>query len=241
MSNTICINNDNLNKLIKLGDTYFDILLFNCYDIDNKVIDKDKLDKALDDFINVYKDLFDLGLSISGYQFVGIILESNLSLTKELDIRVAYFFLSAGFLFSMHQVFMCYIVMEYVRYIREEDIGFLIVGLNRYKFLFKSVDILFYLNCLLFIIPINILIHDSLDEYFGIIFNTLSVFLYSIGAYIHYTVIMRRQKYNLNEKHIKSAIERHKIADCVDECVNKKDFIFQRKIFVKKKDETEQL
>ena len=101
----IDITNDNLNKLIVLGDTYFDILLFNCYNKLSKQIDKDKLDKALDDFINVYKDLFDLGLSISGYQFVGIILENNLSLTKEIDIRI---------LISFYQLDFCFLCFKYL-------------------------------------------------------------------------------------------------------------------------------
>lgn len=231
MSNMIDITDDNLNKLIVLGDTYFDILLFNCYNKLSKQIDKDKLDKALDDFINVYKDLFDLGLSISGYQFVGIILESNLSLTKDLDIRIAYFFLSVGFLFSMFQVFICYVIMEYLRYIREESIEFLIIGINRYKFMFKSVDFLFYLNCILFIIPINILIYDSLDQYFGIIFNCLSTIIYSVGVYIHYKVMMRKQKYNLNQKHIKTAKKNHNMVKCVDECFNNKEYSICRKIY----------
>jgi len=232
MSNTINVNNDNIHKLITLGDTYFDILLFNCYEKSNKLIDKDKLDKALDDFINVYKDLFDLGLSIAGYQFVGIILENNLAHIKDIDIRVAYFFLSVGFLFSMFQVFLCYIVMEYIRYSREETIEFLIVGLNKYKIIFKSVDVLFYLNCLLFIIPINILIYDSLDEYFGIIFNSVSIILYSIGAYFHYKIMIRRQKYNLGEKHIKVAEKRHNAVNYLDECLNSKDGNFTRKIYM---------
>ena len=85
------IEDNDVHTLLINGTTYFDILLYNCYDEINRQINKDKLSQAFDDLLDIYSNLFNLGLSISGYQFIGIILEKNLSLTETIYIRIAYF------------------------------------------------------------------------------------------------------------------------------------------------------
>ena len=53
-----------------------------------------------------------------------------------------------------------------------------------------------YANSILFVAPINILIYNVIDFYFGIIFNISSGFLFILGVYFHYKIIIARQSYN---------------------------------------------
>ncbi len=201
-NNLVEIKQKHIKDLLIQGSTYFDILLYNCYDEVNCLIDKSKLSQAFDDLIDNYSNLFDFGISLSGYQFVGIILEKNLSVTEALHVRVAYFILSIGFLVSMFGVLLCFITVEFLRGCREEEPEFIIAGINKYKTLFKLGDIILYANCILFTIPINILIYSSLDYYFGIIYNVFCGLLFIFGMYFHYTVIIARQQYNITDADI---------------------------------------
>jgi len=195
------VNND-IHQLLIRGATYFDILLYNCYDENKRIIDRDKLSTAFDDLIDNYSNLFDFGISLSGYQFVGIILENNLSTTESIHNQVAYFILSIGFLISMFGVLICFITIEYLRGCREESAEFIVAGINKYKTLFKLGDIILYADCLLFTIPINILIYNSLEHHYGIIYNILCCILFALGTGFHYLVIISRQEYNISKDDI---------------------------------------
>ena len=72
------ITNDTIENKLKQGFTYFDILLYNCYDSKNKMINLEKLNRAIDDIVDIYDKLFSFGLTLSGYQFIGLTLERNL-------------------------------------------------------------------------------------------------------------------------------------------------------------------
>jgi len=198
-NNTI---NDNIHELLIRGCTYFDILLYNCYDDKTRIMNRDKLSTAFDDLIDNYSNLFDFGISLSGYQFVGIILENNLATTQSTHIQVAYFILSTGFLISMFGVLICFITIEYLRGCREESTEFIVAGINKYKTLFKLGDIILYTDCILFVVPINILIYNSLASHYGIIYNILCGVLFILGVGFHYSVIISKQQYNVSRAEI---------------------------------------
>ena len=48
------ILNEHCRPLLKTGYTYFDILIYNCYDPNDYSVDTDKLSTAFDDMISVY-------------------------------------------------------------------------------------------------------------------------------------------------------------------------------------------
>lgn len=190
------ISNEIIIAKLKQGYTYFDILLYNCYDINSKKINLDKLNTAIDDIVDIYDKLFSFGLTLSGYQFIGLTLERNLQETESIEIRIAYFILSFGFLISLFGSLLAFIVMEYLKGSREESPEFIIAGIKEYKTIFKLTDIILYANSILFVAPINILIYNVIDFYFGIIFNISSGFLFILGVYFHYKIIIARQSYN---------------------------------------------
>lgn len=178
------------------SSTYFDILLYNCYDPDKEEINVEKLNKAIDDIVEVYQALFSISLSMSSFQFIGLFLQSNGNSIISLDIKFAYFLLSVGFMVSLFGVLLSFIVIEYLRGIRDEEAEFIIVGINHYKSRFKLADIIIYLNCACFIIPVNILIYKNIGNRFGILYNIMSFFLFFTGIYFHYDTIIKKQKYS---------------------------------------------
>lgn len=189
-----------LNNL-KVGATYFDILLYNCINDDpyGDFLDKDKLNAALDDIVEVYDKLFNFGLTLSGFQFIGLTLERNLKDDESMLIRLAYFILSYGFVTSLFGSLLSFISIEYIKGIREESQEFIISGIKKYKTIFKLADVVLYLDSILFVLPINIMIYNVLDIFFGIIFNVSSLFFFIFGMYFHYTIIISRQTYILKD------------------------------------------
>lgn len=194
--------------LLYTGSTYFDILLYNCYDPVEQTINIDRLYCAFDDLINVYEKLFDFSLTLSGYQFIGLFLQSNLSESITLELQIAYFILSFGFMVSMFGALLCFVTIEYLRGCRDEKPEFIIIGIKQYKHVFKSADKIIYLNCICFTVPINILIHSSLNLHFGIAYNIICFFLFCIGIYYHYIIIVCKQRYEITNDNKKIAYTR---------------------------------
>jgi len=205
---TVTIENDVVLSVIKKGNTYFDILLYNCCEFEKinddagkeKIIihmDKDKLNLALDDIASVYDNLLNLGMTLSGYQFIGLTLERNLQDSATFEVRFAYFILCLGFLISMFGVLLSFVVVEYVKGLRDETCEFIIVGIKSYKIIFKLSDIILYGDSILFVAPINILIYNVIDFYFGVIFNVMSTVIFILGVYFHYKIIISRQIYQV--------------------------------------------
>ena len=186
---------------LKKGATYFDILLYNCIDDFNNVpiLNADKLNDALDDISDVYDKLFNFGLTLSGFQFVGLTLERNLKDDETIFLRIAYFILSLGFITSLFGSLLSFISIEYIKGIREESQEFIITGIKKYKTIFKLADVILYLDSILFVVPLNIMIYNVLDVFFGIIFNSMSLLFFILGMYFHYTIIISRQTYNLKK------------------------------------------
>ena len=159
-------------------------------------MNKEKLGQALDDIVEVYNNLFSFGLTLSGYQFIGLTLERNLQDTATIDVRIGYFILCLGFLISMFGALLSFIVVEYIKGLRDEKPEFIIVGIKEYKIVFKLADIILYGDSILFVVPINILVYNVIDFYFGIIFNISSLIIFILGMYFHYKIIISRQIYH---------------------------------------------
>ena len=108
---------------LKNGATYFDILLYNCIDDLNNdpLLNPEKLNLALDDISDIYDKLFNFGLTLSGFQFVGLTLERNLKEDESIDLRIAYFILSIGFITSLFGSLLSFISIEYIKGIRDES------------------------------------------------------------------------------------------------------------------------
>ena len=226
------IEDENIHKLLVSGRSYFDILLYNCYDEEKKMINKEKLNTAFDDLLDNYADLLNLGIMLSGFQFVGIILEKNLSLTESNEMTLAYFMLSVGFLISMFGVLISFVTLEYLRGCRDENIEFIVAGIQKYKWIFKSADIILYSDCITFTVPINLLIYNSLSLNLSIIYNVICGFLFIMGLFIHYMIIVAKQNYNLTEDDLNNNLSIcNMFSTCCSVLCGEEEYTYKRNIY----------
>ena len=77
---------------------------------------------------------------MSGFQFVGLILENSVT-HLETQYKVAYFILSIGFILSLFGSLLSYITFKYLRSIKYESSQFVIQGMNRYYKFFMLTTI----------------------------------------------------------------------------------------------------
>ena len=181
-------------SIIKKSNSFFEII--------HNGIQTDQLSESLDDLIGIQEKLFDFGLTMSGFQFVGLILENSVT-HLETQYKVAYFILSIGFILSLFGSLLSYITFKYLRSIKYESSQFVIQGMNRYYKFFMLSYIVPFGNSILFMIPLNILIYNILEYYYGIIFNILSISLLVFGIVMHQLIIVNKQEYKTTSTTIK--------------------------------------
>ena len=158
-----------------------------------------KLADSMDDLIGIQEKLFDFGLTMSGFQFVGLVLENSIS-NKPMYLKVAYFILSIGFVLSLFGSVLSYITFKFIRSIKNETPKFIEHSIIKYNKIFMMSYIVPFFNSILFMIPLNILIYNILDIYFGIIFNVFSGIVFISGIILHQIVIVKKQKYIIQDK-----------------------------------------
>jgi len=174
------------------GHSYFDIMIYN-----GIVSAKDEsinINDSLDDLISIYDKLFGFGFSLSGYQFIGLVLEKTIVDNNNQYAPFAYFLLAIGFLISLFGSMSSFFILEFLTSIKNEEPEFIVHSLQKYKTIFKGFsEALLYLDCILFLIPINILIYNVLSDTYGFIFNIMSGILFILGLVFSYNIIIAKQ------------------------------------------------
>ena len=135
-------------------------------------------------------------MTLSGYQFIGLTLK-EISRLSFVCHKVSLFYFMFRFSNIYVVVLLSFVVVEYVKGLRDETCEFIIVGIKSYKIIFKLSDIIIYSDSILFVAPINILIYNVIDFYFCVIFNVISLIIFVLGVYFHYRIIISRQIYRL--------------------------------------------
>lgn len=174
---------------------------FNIF-IHNGIV-TESLPDALEDMASIQGSLFDFGITLSGFQFVSIVLETSLVNTTTAT-KVAHFFLSIGFLFSLFGVLVSYIILNYVRSIKQETKEFIVKAMRQHKTFFYLSYVIPYLNSMIFLVPVNLLIHQALDIYYGLIFNSISVVMLIVGLVMHHLVLVKDQRFGSSERRLKT-------------------------------------
>lgn len=175
-----------MDKYLK-EDTNNNIILYNT------LHDDEKFAAGIETIYQKYVRLYEFGLTMSGFQFIGLTMEGD-SLTTDV-MRVSYFFLALCFLFSLFGSTISYIAVKYIDGIRYEDQEFILAGLHKYRGMLKFNEILPYMNSGLFLISLNVLIHQELDIYYAIVFNCMSFLLFSTGLSLMGVLIFKKQQY----------------------------------------------
>ena len=209
---------ERLNEKI-VGHSYFDIMLYNdivsTYE-DDKKKKPDEQDKegqgisvndSLDSLISIYDKLFGFGFSLSGYQFIGLVLEKTIVDNTNQYAPFAYFLLAIGFLISLYGSMSSFFILEFLTSIKNEEPEFIVHSVQRYKTIFKGCsEALLYVDCILFLIPINILIYNVLSDTYGLIFNIMSGVLFLLGLIFSYCIIIAKQEFDTDTTPIKRRI-----------------------------------
>lgn len=207
------------------GHSYFDIMLYNnivsTYENDKKKKpdEQDKegqgisINDSLDSLISIYDKLFSFGFSLSGYQFIGLVLEKTIVDNDNKYAPLAYFLLAIGFLISLFGSMSSFFILEFLTSIKNEEPEFIVHSIQKYKTIFKFCsEALLYVDCILFLIPINILIYNVLNDVYGLAFNILSGILFILGLIFSYCVIVAKQEFDMDtDKPIKRRIYNKKI------------------------------
>ena len=114
------------------GHSYFDIMLYNdivsTYENDKKKKpdEQDKegqgisINDSLDSLISIYDKLFSFGFSLSGYQFIGLVLEKTIVDNDNRYAPLAYFLLAIGFLISLFGAMSSFFILEFLTSIKNE-------------------------------------------------------------------------------------------------------------------------
>lgn len=175
--------------------TYCEMLLYN--DLTTEI----KIGPGLDSVIEVYDKLHDFGLSLSGYQFIGLVLEKSYVEDSNSNIFLfAYFMLATGFIVSLFGSLLSFCMQEFLIYIKNESNEYIVKNIIKYRRYLKLPHNVLLVNTFLFALPINIVIHNSLTYVYSILFNVISIILLSIGFPIHRKMVANKQK------HIKALI-----------------------------------
>jgi len=179
-----------MDKYLK-NDSNNNIILYNNL---NNI--KDGVDILIDKYVRLYE----FGLSMSGFQFIGLTFEN--SGNKTIIWNVSYFLLTLCFVFSLFGSTISYIVVKYLNSIKNEDTEFILAGIYSYRYILTFSEFIHYLNSGLFLISINFLVHTNLGIIYSIIFNVLSFILFVIGIIMTCFMNFKIQNYKPFNKKI---------------------------------------
>ena len=180
------------NKNNKPDYTYTEMLVYN--DLKENNVERPGMDSVID----VYDKLFGFGLSLSGYQFIGLVLEkASVEDTTNDMYPFAFFILAIGFIISLFGALLSFCMYEFLTYIKHESNEYIVKNIIKYRSFLKLPHAILLVNTFCFALPINILIHINLSTTYAIIFNAVSVILLAVGFPIHRVMVASEQKHTV--------------------------------------------
>ena len=161
------------------------------------------LPEGLDLITEKYTRLYEFGLSMSGFQFIGLTMESgNMHIVSQ---KISYLLLAFCFLFSLFGSTICYIIVKYLNSIKFEEQDFILSGLRSYRHVMHFSEIVPYVNSGVFLVSINLLVHNEMEIAFSITFNVVSFILALIGFAMVCIINFKRQVYTVFDKTVSRA------------------------------------
>lgn len=173
------------------GHTYTDILLRNQISLNHQ-----NMDAALDELLSLYEKLFEYGMFLSGFQFVGLIIDNKPTGLRE---EIAYFFLGLGFFTSIFAALVAFISIEFFKSMKNEDPELVVVGCMKYKPFFRLADMVLFLDTGLFLISLNIMAYSLVQVPLAITLNIIAGLLVMFLLAAHYVIVLRRQIYTTKD------------------------------------------
>lgn len=150
------------------------------------------LNNALEELQGIYNNLFTYGIYLSGFQFVGLSVDTTITNTRE---ELSFFLLALGFFCSLMAALISFVAIEYLKALKNEDPEFIMAGCMKYALFFWSSEILLILDSSLFVLSLNLLVYSQLRTSLAVILNGVSILFFIILATCHYLIITRKQEY----------------------------------------------
>lgn len=190
-------------ELHNLGNEMFNPALNNIevcsYNYINSDENDDNFNNYLDDLISIFDWLFGFAATLGAFQFVGIIFEKSVVEDASEIVKLSYFFLALGFLFSILGALTLFLSGLFIRSLRLERKKFAMVAIKKYSKLFYFGYITLFINSAAFLIPINVLIHELLEFHYAIVINIFSLIILLTGIIIYVFTLHNKQIFTYND------------------------------------------
>lgn len=173
------------------GHTYTDILLRNHISLDDH-----NTDASMDELLSLYEKLFEYGMFLSGFQFVGLIIDNKPSGVRE---EIAYFLLGLGFFTSIFAALVAFISIEFFKSMKNEDAELVVQGCMKYKQFFRLADTILFLDTGLFLTSLNVMAYSLVRTSLAITLNVIAGILVLFLMFCHYIIVLRRQIYTTKD------------------------------------------
>ena len=154
--------------------------------------------EGINDLISLYELLHNFGCTLSGFQFIGIVIEKSILDSGDIGTQASYFYLAIGFLLSLYTAFHCYINIYFLKTLRYENIEFVKFILKKHNRYFSSCFYGIFINYIFFIFQVNGIVHGSLPKSFAFGTNFASLLLLISSVYGYYILILRKQRFKCN-------------------------------------------
>ena len=161
------------------------------------------LNVALEELQGIYNNLFTYGIYLSGFQFIGLQVEKEISNFRE---EFAFFLLALGFFCSLMGALIAFVGIEYLKALKNEDSEFIMAGCIKFALFFWSSELLLILDSTVFVLSLNLLVYSHLRLSLSIILNAVSCVFTIILAVSHYMIIVKKQSYKFGNLKLRRRI-----------------------------------
>ena len=154
--------------------------------------------EGIGDLISIFELLHNFGCTLSGFQFISIIIDKSILETSNSGIQASYFYLAIGFILSLFTVFFCYINIYFLKTLRYENLEFVTTAMKKNNRLFCWCIYLSIFNYIFFIGEVNVIVHESLPKPYAYTTNFASLVFSMISILLYYKLLLRKQRFKCN-------------------------------------------
>ena len=173
-----------------------EIIFKNALNYDSSL--PDTVSEGINDLISIYELLHNFGCTLSGFQFIGIIIDKSIIESSNSGIQASYFYLAVGFVLSLFTAFFCYINIYFLKTLRYENIEFVTTAMKQYNKLFLWCHYSTCFNYIFFIGELNFIVHGSLPKSYAYTTNFISLLFSITSIFLYYKLILRKQRFKCN-------------------------------------------
>ena len=152
-------------------------------------------DRVLEYLTNKYARFFELGLALSGVQFIGLTMEFD----PDLEVRISYFLLALCCLGSLFSATMASTMVKFLGASQFESVTFVITALTRYKLWFLFAEFFPFINSIVFLLTVNLMVHSVTTLIYALVFHLASGILAATAFGALGELVFKEQRFRLED------------------------------------------